>query len=126
MGTASRHRRRPADGSRFAFVAFNSAREAAAAVKSLHLTKLAKAHTMLVNKLTDIDRYGREGRIDEEYHAPHIEDFTEKEHLRWWLGDTQCRDQYVMYRDNQVGVFWNEKEDPPESVVDRNHWTEMF
>jgi translation initiation factor 3 subunit B len=115
-----------ADGSRYAFVEFNSAREAAAAVKSLHLTKLDKTHTMLVNKLTDIDRYGREGRIDEEYHAPHIEDFSEKEHLRWWLSDTQSRDQYVMYRDNQVGVFWNEKEDPPESVVDRNHWTEMF
>ena len=84
----------------------------------MHLTKLDKTHTMLVNKLTDIDRYGREGRIDEEYHPPHIDDFAEKEHLRWWLGDIQCRDQFVMYRDNQVGVFWNEKEDPPESVLE--------
>lgn len=27
---------------------------------------------MAVNKLTDIDRYGKEGRIDEEYHEPEI------------------------------------------------------
>jgi translation initiation factor 3 subunit B len=81
---------------------------------------------MLVNKLTDIERYGREGRIDEEYTAPTIEPFAEREHLKWWVGDPQGRDQFVMLRDNQTGVFWNEKEDPPESIVDRNAWTEMY
>lgn len=81
---------------------------------------------MLINKLTDIERYGREGRIDEEYHPPHIEDFQEKEHLRWWLNDIDARDQLVMYRDNNVAVAWNERDDPPEQIVDRQHWTEMF
>jgi translation initiation factor 3 subunit B len=87
---------------------------------------LDKKHTILVNKLTDIDRYGKEGRIDEEYTAPKIEEFTEKEHLRWFLGDPQARDQMVMYRSDNVGVYYNEKDDPPESIVDRQHWTEGF
>lgn len=110
----------------FAFVEFSSPKEAAAVVKQLDRTPLDKKHTMLINKLTDIERYGREGRIDEEYHPPHIEDFQEKEHLRWWLNDIDARDQLVMYRDNNVAVAWNERDDPPEQIVDRQHWTEMF
>ncbi len=95
-------------------------------MKQLNRTPLDKRHTIAVNKLTDIDRYGREGRIDDEYVPPHIEPFAEKEHLRWWLGDSEGRDQFVMYRSDNVGVFWNEREDPPEMIVDRQHWTESF
>lgn len=81
---------------------------------------------MLVNKLTDIERFGREGRINEEYHPPTIEPFAEREHLRWFVGDPDSRDQMVMLRDNNTGVYWNEKEDSPELIVDRKHWTEGF
>lgn len=31
-----------------------------------------------------------------------------------------------MFRGNNVGVFWNEKEDQPLQIVDRQHWTEFF
>jgi len=110
----------------YAFVEYEAPAQAAAAVKALHLTPLDKKHTMMVNKLTDIDRYGREGRVDEEYHPPQIESFVEKDHLRWWVGDSEGRDQFVMFRGDNVGVFWNEKEDSPDSIVDRQHWTESF
>ncbi|KAH9844435.1 Eukaryotic translation initiation factor 3 subunit B [Teratosphaeria destructans] len=110
----------------FAFVEYETPAQAAAAVKALHATPLDKKHTIAVNKLTDIERYGREGRIDETYKAPEIEPFTEKEHLRWWLGDSEGRDQFVMYRGDNVGVYWNEKDDQPEQIVDRQHWTESF
>ncbi|KAI9796128.1 MAG: Translation initiation factor 3 subunit b [Piccolia ochrophora] len=114
----------------YAFVEYQTPEQAVAATKSLNGTPLDRRHTMAVNKLTDIDRYGREGRIDEEYHAPHIEPFTEKEHLRWWIGDepngANSRDQFVMYRGDNVGVFWNKKNNSPENVVDRQHWTESF
>lgn len=110
--------------SRYAFVEFGTTSEAIAAVKALHGTALDKKHTLAVNKLTDIERFGREGRIEEEYKEPHIEPFQEKEHLRSWLSDP--RDQIAMYRDKKVGVFWNEKEDAPDPVVDREHWTELF
>jgi translation initiation factor 3 subunit B len=111
---------------RYAFVEFASAKEATAVAKALDRTPLDKKHTILVNKLTDIDRYGREGRVDEEYKEPEIEDFKEKEHLRWWLGDPEARDQMVMYRGENVAVYSNEKEDPPEPIVDRLGWTEAF
>lgn len=110
----------------FAFVEYETPAQAAAAVKALHGQPLDKKHTMAVNKLTDIERFGREGRIDEQYKAPEIPAFEEKEHLRWWLGDAEGRDQFVMYRGDNVGVFWNEKDGQPEPVVDRQHWTESF
>ncbi|KAI9832407.1 MAG: Translation initiation factor 3 subunit b [Sarea resinae] len=110
----------------FAFVEYETPEQAVAAVKALHGTPLDRKHTLAVNKLTDIDRYGREGRIDEDYEPPQVEPFSEKEHLRWWLGDPSARDQMVMFRGDNVGVFWNRKKDPPELIVDRQHWTESF
>ena len=110
----------------FAFVEYDTPAQAISATKALHGTQLDKKHTLAVNKLTDIDRYGREGRIDDEYHPPHIEPFQEKEYLRWWLEDANGRDQFVMYRSEEVGVFWNRKKEAPENVVNRLHWTEVF
>lgn len=113
-------------GDRFAFVEYNAPAEAIAAVKQLHGTPLDKKHTMAVNKLTDINRFGEEGRIEEEYHPPDIAPYQQGEHLRSWLGDADGRDQMVMFRSEKVGVFWNDKEEPPEPVVDRDNWTESF
>ncbi|KAF4555274.1 Eukaryotic translation initiation factor 3 subunit B [Elsinoe fawcettii] len=110
----------------YAFVEYGSPEEASAAIKALNLTALDKKHTMRVNKLTDIERYGREGKIDEEYHEPEIEPFVEKEHLRWWMADADGRDQFVLYRGENVGVYWNERDETPEPIVDRQHWTESF
>ncbi|KKY29022.1 putative eukaryotic translation initiation factor 3 subunit b [Phaeomoniella chlamydospora] len=110
----------------FAFVEYETPEQAIAATKHLHGTALDKKHTIAVNKLTDIERYGREGRIDEEYKPPPIEPFQEKEHLRSWLGDEKGRDQFVMYRGDNVGVFWNMKKDTPEQLLERKHWTQLF
>lgn len=110
----------------FAFIEFDTPEQAVAAVKHFHGAPLDKKHTLLVNKLMDIDRYGREGRIDEEYKPPHIEPFQEKEHLRSWLADPNARDQFALFRGDKVGVFWNNKTNPPENVVDRAHWTQLF
>ncbi|KZF26837.1 eukaryotic translation initiation factor 3 subunit B [Xylona heveae TC161] len=110
----------------FAFVEYETPEQAIAAARALHGVPLDKKHTMLVNKLTDIDRYGREGRVDEEYKPPVIEPFVEKEHLRWWLGDPHARDQFAIYRGDNVGVYLNRKKEAPENIVDRQHWTESF
>jgi len=114
--------------SRFAFVEYSSPAEAAAAVRQLDQVALDKKHTLRVNKLTDIDRYGREGRINDEYTPPKIEPFQEKEHLRSFLADPsgRGRDQFVQYRGDTVGVYWNNEKDQPEPVVERQHWTENF
>lgn len=105
---------------------YETPEQAIAAVKQLHGTPLDKKHTLAVNKLMDIDRFGREGRVEEEYKPPTIEPFKEKEHLRSWLGDANARDQFALYRGDKVGVFWNNKSNPPENVVDRAHWTQLF
>ncbi|KHO01555.1 eukaryotic translation initiation factor 3 [Metarhizium album ARSEF 1941] len=112
----------------FAFVEYSSPAEAAAATRQLDLVPLDKKHTMRVNKLTDIERYGGEGRVDEKYTPPHIDEFTEKEHLRWFMKDPsgRGRDQFIMYRGETVGVFWNNEKDSPENIVERQHWTETF
>lgn len=110
----------------FAFVEYENAQQAVAAVKQLNGTQLDRKHTIAVNKLTDVDRYGHEGRINETYSAPVIESFKEKEHLRWWMGDDEGRDQFIMYHSDNVGVYWNDREETPDNVVDRQHWTESF
>lgn len=110
----------------FAFVEYETPEQAVAAVKHLHDVPLDKKHTLSVNKLMDVDRYGREGRVDEEYKPPHVEPFKEKEHLRAWLADPSARDQFALFRGDKVGVFWNNKSNPPENVVDRAHWTQLF
>ena len=110
----------------YAFVEYATAEQAIRATKELHGTALDKRHTMAVNKMTDIERYGREGRINDEYVEPEIESFKEKEHLRWWLADADGRDQLVMFSADNVGIYWNQKEDAPEGIVDRKHWTETF
>ncbi|KAI1758935.1 eukaryotic translation initiation factor 3 [Hypoxylon sp. FL1150] len=113
---------------RFAFVEYASPAEAAAAVRQLDMVPLDKRHTLRVNKMADVDRYGREGRVDENYTPPKIEEFVEKEHLRSFLADPsgRGRDQFAMYRGDHVGVFWNNEKDAPENIVDRQHWTESF
>ena len=110
----------------FAFVEYETPEQAVQAIKTLHGTALDKRHTIAINKLTDIDKYGREGKINETYEPPKIEPFAEKEHLRWWLADENARDQLVMYRGESVGVFWNRKKETPEMIVDRQFWTEIF
>merc|ERR1712000_121543 len=95
----------------FAFVEYQTPEQAVAATKQLHGVALDKRHTLAVNKLTDIEKYGREGRIDEQYVPPEIEPFSDREHLRSWLFDAAARDQFAMFRGDKVGVFWNNKKE---------------
>ncbi|KAF3916790.1 hypothetical protein ABW20_dc0108331 [Dactylellina cionopaga] len=110
----------------FAFVEYETAMQAAQAVKKLNGLALDKKHIIAVNKLTDIERYGREGRIDEKYVDPEPEPFVEQEHLRSWIGDSRARDQFVLFRSDTVGVYFNNKKEAPEMTVERQFWTESF
>jgi hypothetical protein len=57
--------------------------------------------------------------MNEEYVEPQIEPYTAKEHLKSALMDPQARDQFVMYRGDDVSIFWNRKTDSPEHVYSR-------
>ncbi|KAA8910717.1 eukaryotic translation initiation factor eIF2A-domain-containing protein [Sphaerosporella brunnea] len=110
----------------YAFVEYETPEQALAACKKLSGLPLDKKHTIYINKLTDIEHFGREGKVKEEYVEPAYEPFVEQEHLRSWLEDPSARDQMIMFRGDSVGVFWNKKKDTPEQIVDRVHWTESF
>ncbi|CCX33645.1 Similar to Eukaryotic translation initiation factor 3 subunit B; acc. no. A7EHM8 [Pyronema omphalodes CBS 100304] len=110
----------------FAFVEFDTPEQALKACKTLDGMALDKKHSISINKLTDIEHYGREGRVKEEFVEPHVEPYVEQEHLRSWLGEPNARDQMIMFRGDSVGVFQNRKKDAPEMMVDRAHWTESF
>lgn len=110
----------------FAFVEYEDPAKAAEAVRTYNRKKLDQKHTLLVNKLGDIERFGYEGNVVSEYHEPEIEPFQPKDHLRSWLTDSQVRDQFVLHRGDNVGIFWNRKAQAPEPVVDRAQWTETF
>lgn len=89
---------------------------------------LDKKTPLRVNKFQDVDRYGREGRVNETYEPPVIEEFAPKDHLRWFMADPagRGRDQVAIYRGDTVGVYWANEKEAPEEIVKRPNWTESF
>lgn len=107
----------------FMFVEYETPQQAMNAVKTLNGKKLDKAHTLMANLFTDVDKYAN---IDDELQLPEEEEYVEHEHLRSWMADQAGRDQFVMLRGDEVSINWNKKADQPEVVVARNHWTETY
>jgi translation initiation factor 3 subunit B len=100
----------------YLFIDFESAESAHAAVKNLDGHKMSKAHQLSVNKFTDVEKYTK---MNDKYVEPVIEEFAPKEHIKSWLADEQARDQFVMYRGDDVSIFWNRKSEDPEHVHTR-------
>lgn len=109
----------------YLFIDFVSAESAHAAVKKLDGYKMTRTITLSVNKFTDVEKYSD---MNEEYVEPEIEPFTPKEHLKSYLMDPLARDQFVMYKGDDVSVFWNRKSDPPEHVYTRavSYYTYLY
>lgn len=100
----------------YLFIDFETAESAHAAVKNLDGHKMSKAHQLSVNKFTDVEKYTK---MNDNYVEPVIEEFAPKEHIKSWLADEQARDQFVMYRGDDVSIFWNRKSEDPEHVHTR-------
>ncbi|CAO3634159.1 unnamed protein product [Cunninghamella echinulata] len=107
----------------YLFIDFETAESAQAAVKNLNGHKMSKTHQLSVNKFTDVDKYTN---LSENYVEPHIEPYQPKEHIKSWLTDEQARDQFVMYRNDDVSIFWNRKSEEPEHIYTRQNWTETY
>ncbi|KAI8084466.1 WD40-repeat-containing domain protein [Halteromyces radiatus] len=107
----------------YLFIDFETAESAYAAVKNLDGHKMSKSHQLSVNKFTDVEKYTK---MSDEYVEPTIEEYSPKEHIKSWLADEQARDQFVMYRGDDVSIFWNRKSDEPEHVHTRQNWTETY
>ncbi|KAK9447357.1 uncharacterized protein V1518DRAFT_422015 [Limtongia smithiae] len=114
----------------YLFIGFESPEQAANAVRELNNKRLDNQHTLLVNKFTDIERYGDidedEDEDEEEYHEPPEKPYVEEEYLRYWLQDPSAVDQFVQFKGDTVSVFWNRRGEHPEQIVARNKWTELY
>ncbi|KAI8072431.1 hypothetical protein BC940DRAFT_251856 [Gongronella butleri] len=107
----------------YLFIEFETNEAAHAAVKNLDGHKMSKSHQLSVNKFTDVEKYNN---MSDEYVEPAIAPFEPKEHIKSWLADEQARDQFVLYRGEDVSVFWNRKSEEPEHVHSRHNWTETY
>lgn len=89
--------------------------------------KLDKSHTLFALRFSD---YERLLSLDSsaEYREPHIEPFEQKEHLKSWMMDPLARDQFIVQTVGPTGVngtvFWNNKADKPEQVIQKTGWTD--
>ncbi|CAG8605975.1 5784_t:CDS:2 [Acaulospora morrowiae] len=107
----------------YIFIEFETSEQANMAIKQYDRYPMDKTHYLAVNRFTEIDKYSQ---IEEEYKEPEEEKFVEKEHLRSWLTDSQARDQFVLYRGEDVIILWNRKTEPPEEIYKRMYWTETY
>ncbi|CCJ28370.1 unnamed protein product [Pneumocystis jirovecii] len=107
----------------YLFMEYENPQQADVAVKTFNGKKLDKAHTFLVNKFTDIETALN---FDEEYKETPEEKTCEDKNLQSWLIDSKARDQWVMYRGDDVGVYWNQKSETPEPIINRINWTETY
>lgn len=102
----------------FLFVQYETSEEADAAVKQLNGRMLDQKHRLLVNKLSDIEKYGAQGNIKQEFEEPQIPPFNDHGYLKSWLQDEQGRDQLALHFSETVGVYWNKKKNEPEPVIE--------
>jgi translation initiation factor 3 subunit B len=116
------------------FVEFRNADDAMFALQAMNNFPFDTKHTFKINKFTDIESFAD---MDETYEEPEPEEYQPRviclpcahrpyisqylqEHLKSWLADPQGRDQYVMYRGDELQVNWHGKPSQCEEAHTRN------
>lgn len=102
----------------YLFAQYKTGDMANKAIRQLNGKQLDKKHRLLVNSLADIEKYGYEGNVPNEFEAPEIPPFKETGYLRDWLQDEQGRDQTLLHFSETVGVYWNKKKNDPEPAIE--------
>lgn len=106
----------------FAFIEYQTVDQANAAIKQFNGKRLDAKHVFTINKLSDIERYGSDDTITDEYVEPEKTEFSPRPHLRSWLTDPAGRDQIFAHIRNSLQVNWYKKtEDPPKIVSTIDH-----
>lgn len=111
----------------YVFVEFQEPQMAAQAIKRLNGRKLDVRHRLLINKITDIEKYVLSGKVKDEFKGPKIPEYKSHGFLRSYLQDPAGRDQYMLHSKDTVGLYWFKKNLQPEPVIDpRSQWTSGF
>ncbi|KAF5375109.1 hypothetical protein D9758_000175 [Tetrapyrgos nigripes] len=90
----------------YLFIDFRNENDANAAITAMNNHPFDAKHTFKLNRFSDIERYSD---MNETFVEPETEEYTPREHLRAWLADPQGRDQYVIYRGEEVQIYWHGK-----------------
>ncbi|TFY80481.1 hypothetical protein EWM64_g3531 [Hericium alpestre] len=107
----------------FIFIEFRTPDEATFALNEMNGHPFDSKHTFRVNRFMDIEKYAD---IDETYVEPKREEYQPKEHLRAWLADPAGRDQYAIYRGDEVEIRWHGKPSQCETAYSKPGWTELY
>ncbi|VEU19635.1 DEKNAAC100207 [Brettanomyces naardenensis] len=111
----------------YVFVEYANPQMAQNAVKHMNGKKLDVKHRLLVNKLTDVEKYVLSGGSGDEFVEPEIPKFESHGYLKSFLKDPAGRDQYLLHHNDDVGVFWFKKGLQPEPAIEpRSQWTSAF
>lgn len=102
----------------YLFVQFKTPQMADAATQQLNGKKLDQKHRLLVNKIADVEKYGTEGNVPEQFVEPSIPPFKSHGYLRSWLQDEKGRDQFALHFSETVGVYFNNKKNDPEPAIE--------
>eukprot|EP00127_Corallochytrium_limacisporum_P003623 Clim_evm11s151 gene=Clim_evmTU11s151 len=105
----------------YAFVEFQNASQAKAAISGLQGYKLDKKHTFEANHFTDIERFAK-WPVD--FQGVEREAYEPQDNPRWWLSDESARDQFVVRHDDMTSIYWHNTRDDPEGITQRLNWTE--
>ncbi|EGF78107.1 hypothetical protein BATDEDRAFT_17457 [Batrachochytrium dendrobatidis JAM81] len=107
----------------YAFIEFSTGAAADMAVILGNGFKLDKNHTLSAIKFDDVEMYAN---VPDKFIPPPEKTFQPKEHLKSWLADPRCRDQWVMIKEDEVTVYYNNKAEKPEKVESRMKWTDSY
>ncbi|GMM32685.1 translation initiation factor eIF3 core subunit B [Saccharomycopsis crataegensis] len=90
----------------YMFVQFATEKDAELAIKSLNGKKLDAKHRLFLNKLSDVEKYGAEGAVNDEAPTPKVPEFKETDYLKSWLQDESVRDQFMINFGESLVVNW--------------------
>ncbi|CAN3362086.1 eukaryotic translation initiation factor 3 subunit B [Diutina catenulata] len=99
----------------YLFIQFSTPEEADAAIAKMHGKKLDQNHRLLVNKLTDIEKYTN---VATDFVEPEVKPFESHGYLKSYLQDPTGRDQMMLHFSETVGLYWYKKSMDPEPVVE--------
>ncbi|KAF5094297.1 hypothetical protein D0Z03_002126 [Geotrichum reessii] len=97
----------------FLFIEYENAKQAAEAIKTYNHKRLDAKHTLLVNKLSDVERFGNDETITEDFVSPAKTEFKPREHLRSWLTDSNAREQLFTHSNETITINWFKKTEEP-------------
>ena len=60
----------------------------------------------------------------DEFIEPEVSAFVAKDHSKSWLMDRRARDQFAMFKGEDVGIYFHNKGEFPEAVSVRPNWSQ--